>query len=105
MLYFIIYVTMKVIINGKTFIIPKGIRFGEFSHEIEKAGIEFGCTDGQCGVCIARVVKGLECLKEPSEVEEETLWRTGAVDEEERLTCQLIVEREDCEEIVIESED
>ncbi len=96
---------MKVKINGKVFDIPKGVRFGELSHEIEKAGIEFGCTDGQCGVCIARILKGLECLNEPSEEEEETLWRVGAVDEEERLTCQLIIENESCDEIVIESED
>jgi len=96
---------MKVRINGKVFEIPKGVRFGELSHEIEKAGIEFGCTDGQCGVCVARVLKGMECLNKPSEEEEETLWRVGAVDEEQRLTCQLVIEKEDCGEIVIESED
>lgn len=96
---------MKVKINGKVFDIPKGIRFGELSHELEKSGIEFGCTDGQCGVCIARVLKGLDCLNEPSEEEEETLWRVGAVDDEERLTCQLIIEEEGCDEIIIEAED
>ena len=96
---------MKVKINGKVFDIPKGVKFGELSHEIEKAGIEFGCTDGQCGVCVARVIKGMECLNEPSEDEEETLWRVGAVDEDQRLTCQLVIEKEDCDEIVIESED
>ncbi|NPB07857.1 MAG: (2Fe-2S)-binding protein [Aquificae bacterium] len=96
---------MKVRINGKLFDIPKGVKFSELSHQIEKAGIEFGCTDGQCGVCVARVVQGMECLNEPSEQEEETLWRIGAVDEDQRLTCQLVIEREDCEEIVIESED
>ncbi|HIQ30706.1 MAG TPA: ferredoxin, partial [Aquifex aeolicus] len=31
---------MKVRINGKVFNIPKGVRFGELSHEIEKSGIE-----------------------------------------------------------------
>ncbi|HIC97212.1 MAG TPA: ferredoxin, partial [Aquificaceae bacterium] len=51
------------------------------------------------------VLKGLECLNEPSEDEEETLWRIGAVDDEERLTCQLVIEVEDCDEIVIETED
>ena len=96
---------MRVRINGLVFEIRKGVRFGELSDEIEKAGVEFGCTDGRCGVCVARVVKGLECLNEPSETEEETLWRVGASEEEERLTCQLVIEREDCDEIEIVSEE
>ena len=50
----------KVKINRKTFEIPPGVRFGELHHEIEKAGVEFGCTDGQCGVCVCTVKKGLE---------------------------------------------
>ncbi|MFZ8863109.1 MAG: 2Fe-2S iron-sulfur cluster-binding protein, partial [Thermocrinis sp.] len=63
----------KVKINNKTFEIPAGVRFGELHHDIEKAGVEFGCTDGQCGVCVCTVKKGLECLAEPSDTEEETL--------------------------------
>ncbi|NPB06273.1 MAG: (2Fe-2S)-binding protein [Aquificae bacterium] len=95
---------MRVVINGKVFDIPPGVKFSELAHLIEKAGIEFGCTDGQCGVCVARVVKGLECLNEPSPEEEETLWRIGASDEEQRLVCQLVIVKEDCDEIVIESD-
>jgi ferredoxin len=87
----------KVKINKKTLEIPAGVRFGELHHEIEKAGVEFGCTDGQCGVCVCTVKKGLECLAEPSDTEEETLWRIGEYEESRRLTCQLVIEKEGCE--------
>ena len=75
----------KVKINGKVLEIPAGVKFGGYHHEIEKAGVEYGCSDGQCGVCVCTVVKGLECLAEPSEQEEETLWRIGEYEENRRL--------------------
>lgn len=87
----------KVKINNKTISVPVGVRFGEIHHDVEKAGIEFGCTDGQCGVCICTVKKGHECLSEVSEQEEETLWRIGEYEENRRLACQLVVVKEGCE--------
>lgn len=84
-------------VNGKTLEIPTGKKFADYHHEVEKAGVEFGCIDGQCGVCVCTVVRGLECLSEPSEQEEETLWRIGEYEENRRLTCQLIIEKEGCD--------
>ena len=94
----------KVKINKKIIEIPVGVRFGELHHEIEKAGVEFGCTDGQCGVCVCTVKKGLEYLAEPSETEEETLWRIGEYDESRRLTCQLVIEKEPADIIELETD-
>jgi len=40
----------KLIVNGKVIgDVEGGTKLGDLHHEIEKAGIEFGCTDGQCG--------------------------------------------------------
>lgn len=87
----------KVNINGRVLEIPVGEKFANYHHEIERAGVEFGCTDGRCGVCVCTVIKGLECLAEPSEQEEETLWRIGEYEDNRRLTCQLVIEKEGCE--------
>ncbi|MCS7083677.1 MAG: (2Fe-2S)-binding protein [Aquificaceae bacterium] len=93
----------KVIINGKVVEIEPGVRFGELHHEIEKAGVEFGCTDGQCGVCVCTILSGLECVEEPSEIEEETLWRIGEYEENRRLTCQLVLKGQ-CPNLKIETD-
>jgi len=66
-----------------------GTKFQDIHDLIEKAGVEFGCTDGQCGVCVATVLRGLEALNEVSEKESDTLWRIGEYEEDRRLTCQL----------------
>ena len=96
----------KLIVNGKVIgDVEGGTKLGDLHHEIEKAGIEFGCTDGQCGVCVCTVKRGLECLEEPSETEEETLWKIGEYEENRRLTCQLVVKNGACDIIELESDD
>ncbi len=97
---------MKLIVNGKVIgEVKKGLKLGDIHDEIEKAGVEFGCTDGQCGVCVCTVVRGLECVEEPSEVEEDTLWRIGEYDENRRLTCQMVIKEESCPVLEIKTED
>ncbi len=85
----------KLIVNKKVVgSFGVGTKFQDIHDEIEKAGVEFGCTDGQCGVCVATVLKGLDALNEVSEKESETLWRIGEYDEERRLTCQLEITKD-----------
>ena len=80
----------KLIVNKKVIgNFDVGTKFQDIHDLIEKAGVEFGCTDGQCGVCVATVLRGLEALNEVSEKESDTLWRIGEYDEDRRLTCQL----------------
>jgi len=80
----------KLIVNKKVIgNFDVGTKFQDIHDFIEKAGVEFGCTDGQCGVCVATVLRGLEALNEVSEKESDTLWRIGEYDEDRRLTCQL----------------
>ena len=80
----------KLIVNKKVIgNFDVGTKFQDIHDLIEKAGVEFGCTDGQCGVCVATILRGLEALNEVSEKESDTLWRIGEYDEDRRLTCQL----------------
>lgn len=96
---------VKVIVNKKTVgFFPIGTKFKDIHDKLEKAGVEFGCTDGQCGVCVGTIVKGLDNLNEISEQESETLWRIGEYEEDRRLLCQLEITREDEEEIIIETD-
>jgi len=58
----------KLIVNKKVIgNFDVGTKFQDIHDLIEKAGVEFGCTDGQCGVCVATVLRGLEALNEVSE--------------------------------------
>lgn len=85
----------KLIVNKKVIgVFGVGTKFHDIHDLIEKAGVEFGCTDGQCGVCVATVIKGLDALNGISEKEEETLWRIGEYDEDRRLTCQLEITKD-----------
>lgn len=52
--------------------------------------IEFDCRKSDCGICIVRVLKGMEHLTEPTEREKDFL-RAMHADPEERLCCQARV--------------
>ncbi len=52
----------------------------------EKIGIPFGCTEGNCGTCLVRIVKGQAGLNKYSDKEE-----AFGLEEDERLTCQMRV--------------
>ncbi len=96
----------KLIVNGKVIgEFGGGTKLGDLHHEIEKAGVEFGCTDGKCGVCVCTVKVGIDCLEDPSDTEEDTLWRIGEYEEDRRLTCQLIIKDNTCEVIELKTED
>lgn len=56
-------------------------------------GINFACGDGRCGVCICKVIRGMDLLNAPDDIEQQTLDMIGA-DADQRLVCKLIVEKE-----------
>ena len=56
----------------------------------EKTPIEYDCRDSDCGICIFRVVEGIENLSAPKEKERDYLKAMHA-DEDERLACQCRV--------------
>lgn len=49
--------------------------------------IEFGCRNADCGVCIFRVVRGMENLA-PRNAKETDFLRAMQADHDERLACQ-----------------
>lgn len=52
-----------------------------------KTAFEFDCRDGDCGICIFRVVEGMENLSKP-ELKEADFLKAMRADPEERLGCQ-----------------
>ena len=77
--------------NGqrKTIEVRKGLGFQAFS---EKHGleIEYDCRKADCGVCIIRILKGMENLSEATPEEKDFL-KAMKADPEERLACQARV--------------
>jgi len=58
--------------------------------ENENTSILFGCRDGACGACIAKVIEGAENLSPMLDNERDFL-ETMAAEEDERLLCQCRV--------------
>lgn len=54
-----------------------------------KTNIIFACKVGACGVCIAKIVKGMENLAPPNEIERMYLSNFGSSDK--RLLCQAVI--------------
>ena len=55
----------------------------------EEVGIPFACTEGVCGTCVIRVLKGGENLNPPTEAEDD-FFGPGLAGEE-RLACQCCI--------------
>lgn len=55
------------------------------------SSIPFGCTNGVCGTCITKIIKGKENLSLMEAREKNTLEMFGALDGEHRLACQCRV--------------
>lgn len=52
------------------------------------SSVPFGCTIGQCGTCLTKVLAGKENLSKMESQEKQTLEMFGALDDEHRLMCQ-----------------
>lgn len=61
---------------------------------IEKAGsrFPFGCQRGSCGTCRCFVLSGMENLNPKTQAEEFLFTTLTAVEDHERLGCQLIIQ-------------
>lgn len=69
--------------EGDELDVPEGERLLEYA---EQLGVPFGCQDGVCGTCRARVVAGMEFLKPRNDKEEDM-----DLDPDERLVCQCVI--------------
>lgn len=63
----------------------------------EELGVPFSCTEGNCGTCLVRVLRGMEHLKPLNEQED-----IFGLHANERLLCQARVSPEAPEDAVIE---
>jgi len=73
---------VKLKVNEKEFELEKGEAIKE---SCKKAGVPFGCEDGQCGTCLIEIKKGNENLSELNESERDL----GLSENENlRLACQ-----------------
>lgn len=64
--------------------------------EANDSSIMFGCTNGVCGTCKSKILKGMEHLSDISEEERDSLENFGA-EEGERLLCLCKVKDEESE--------
>lgn len=63
---------------------------------VEKSGasLPFGCRMGSCGTCRCLVTKGMQNLNKKTDEEKDLFETLTSVHENERLCCQLTVEKE-----------
>jgi ferredoxin len=61
------------------------------AEECEKQGIPFACTEGICGTCIVRILKGMENLSLPTQQEIDFLGEEGT--KHERMMCQCRIKQ------------
>lgn len=80
--------------EGVSIDVPDGGRFYDYASD--SASIVFGCTKGECGMCIITVVKGMENLNPPAHEEWLKLRKMGA-SPGQRLACQIYVKKGDVE--------
>ncbi|MFA5405214.1 MAG: 2Fe-2S iron-sulfur cluster-binding protein [Ignavibacteria bacterium] len=55
-----------------------------------------------CTSCRVIIIRGMSLLKEKSEKEKEILCEAGFIENEHRLSCQCIIDKESEEEIIVE---
>ncbi len=80
--------TVTIVSSGaaKAYKIRKGLGFQALCAR-EKTPIEFDCREADCGICIMRVVRGLEHLNDKTAAERDFLIAMRA-EPDERLACQ-----------------
>lgn len=83
-----VYHQVRIQSEDKTedFRIREGMGFQALAPE-DQSPIEFDCRKSDCGICIVRVLKGMEHLSKPGENEKDFLNAMRAEDDE-RLACQ-----------------
>ncbi|MCX8205861.1 MAG: (2Fe-2S)-binding protein [Candidatus Micrarchaeota archaeon] len=61
--------------------------------EEQGANVHFACSDGRCGTCLVRIIKGMEFLNKRTPNEARTLEMLGTEDDK-RLACQVVIEKD-----------
>jgi ferredoxin len=69
--------------------VRKGLGMQAISLQHE-TGIEYDCRKADCGICIVRVLSGMESLSEPT-FEEKDFLKAMMAEKSERLCCQMRV--------------
>jgi len=70
----------------ETISLPDGSPIGP---SCEQAGVPFACGNGFCGVCVIKILQGMEHLSPPTEEEIDFLGEEGV--KEERLACKCSI--------------
>lgn len=73
--------------EAKSYRIRAGLGFQALCAR-EKTAIEFDCREADCGICIVKVIAGLEHLNDKTDAERDFLAAMRA-DADERLACQV----------------
>ena len=64
----------------------------------EKLGVPFGCTKGNCGTCLTKIIDGMDHLNAPTEKEKQF-----GVSGNDRLMCQCyLCDGKDDDEVVLD---
>jgi ferredoxin len=71
---------------GISLTVPAGTRLIEVSEKVG-AGITYGCREGECAICLTKILSGAEHLAEPSMLEDQVLKDNYAL-RDQRLACQ-----------------
>ncbi|MEW6748529.1 MAG: 2Fe-2S iron-sulfur cluster-binding protein [Candidatus Micrarchaeota archaeon] len=75
--------------EDKTVELPDGASLADLDG---KCGVLFACKAGSCGSCKVKVVKGMENLEAPNDVEQAGLSTFGS-DPSERLLCMCKIKK------------
>lgn len=80
---------VTIVHNGKKhdFAVRTGLGFQALTMQ-QVTPIEFDCRKADCGICIMKVLKGMEHLSPPTTAEADFL-RAMQADPTERLACQV----------------
>lgn len=74
----------------KTFQVKAGDEFLNIYQRTANFPLKFGCKVGECGLCVIKILSGMENLTKKTKAESETL-RKKKYDSDDRLACQCAI--------------
>ncbi|MDE3269111.1 MAG: 2Fe-2S iron-sulfur cluster-binding protein [Pseudomonadota bacterium] len=95
--------TCKVVIrcpakSPRTYEIRNGLGFQALAAKYKDTALEFGCRNADCGICVLRVVAGMDNLY-PRNTKESDFLQAMRADPDERLACQARIKGDICVEL------
>lgn len=74
--------------QNRSFEVPTGMEFTQLCKIDPSIPLKFGCQKGECGVCLIKVVDGIEKISKRTKQERATLQKLNKASEDVRLACQ-----------------